>query len=641
MLRFHPEPPYNLRMVMLDVSLGIVVYFLLLSLIATAIVEAIASALRARGRVLRRAIDATTDGGREFVDALYRHPLIYALYEAPKKEIGENSRLSLPAYIPADSFSRAFVETAVGQPLEEAEDLQALFESPTRSWKHPKEGEGLPPQALDDVYAALRPLVLQSGGDTTRLLALVGRQFERVNDRARGWYKRWVGKWLLGIGFALAVLSHGDAFRILHRLQTDPVTRAAWVALAESDIKPEDSDRAKQLERVAAVEGLSGSWSDDPEWKGKTIKERAGTFLGKLPGLLVTAFAVSLGAPFWFDLLNKLVSLRSSLAPKAADGGDPSKPKSEGEALQAASAAPSNRSPALTRERAATFETLSGLAMASYEPRGSFLDWLRKSDGLAQAEVVEFSVNRSMPLESAGSPGAPAAQLRVDTQARLVIAPGHLVVVFRGTEPTVLSDLVTDARFKPSAVDWFGGAESEAQVHRGFKAALDAVWPELEERLLAALVSKEGSLSFTGHSLGGALAVLAAVRLLAKAPVELRQRIALVHTVGQPRVGNAAFAAAAERLLEGRYFRAVNHRDAVPRIPPAKLGAWEYQHFGTVHYFDSARRLWINPGVLTRLADAAIPETEIAGVLKTTYQHHAADAYLGAYRQVLAATVMV
>jgi triacylglycerol lipase len=94
-------------------------------------------------------------------------------------------------------------------------------------------------------------------------------------------------------------------------------------------------------------------------------------------------------------------------------------------------------------------------------------------------------------------------------------------------------------------------------VHSGFLEALNEIWPALEAELQRLPGRK---VWFCGHSLGGALATLAADRF-----AETRG----VCTFGCPLVGDAAFAEGYIARLDGRSLRYVNHRDIVTRVPPS------------------------------------------------------------------------
>lgn len=153
------------------------------------------------------------------------------------------------------------------------------------------------------------------------------------------------------------------------------------------------------------------------------------------------------------------------------------------------------------------------------------------------------------------------------------------VLVFRGTSAPDDWLVNLDALLVP----WTRGGS----VHKGFKDALEQVWPELEPELKA--ISKEGPLFFTGHSLGAALATLAASLL---PPFAL-------YSFGSPRVGNDLFA---ETLKETVIYRVVNGRDAVCQVPLA-LPRIGFQHVGRLFYLTQAGRLISDAGQLDMMKD--------------------------------------
>ena len=136
------------------------------------------------------------------------------------------------------------------------------------------------------------------------------------------------------------------------------------------------------------------------------------------------------------------------------------------------------------------------------------------------------------------------------TDAYVAWQEDWLLVTFRGTEPDQLEDSLTDAAL--ALVPWTSG-----RVHYGFKKALDVIWPTLMDTLDGLAPGR--AVWFCGHSLGAALATLAADRFVTAGGV---------CTFGSPRVGDRAFAAAATRTLSGRMLRFVNNHDVVTHVPP-------------------------------------------------------------------------
>ena len=151
-------------------------------------------------------------------------------------------------------------------------------------------------------------------------------------------------------------------------------------------------------------------------------------------------------------------------------------------------------------------------------------------------------------------------------QCYVSIAATFVIVSFRGTE---VNDVFDDARF--ALVRW---NEAGAKVHHGFREAFERIEPRLGDAL--ASIGPERTLWFSGHSLGGALAVLAADRF---------GRANGILSIGSPRVGNAAFAsqfASRFRAVTARY---VSNRDLVARVPPRR--PFGYEHVGELRQIDA------------------------------------------------------
>jgi triacylglycerol lipase len=158
-----------------------------------------------------------------------------------------------------------------------------------------------------------------------------------------------------------------------------------------------------------------------------------------------------------------------------------------------------------------------------------------------------------------------------------------LVVAFRGSQaPTTLDGLkdwlLTNANnylILPEGRSGteFAAAGVGARFHRGFLEALEMVWGPLSAMVDQALKAKERPLWVTGHSLGGALALLAAWRF---------QRnfvsVCEVVTFGAPMIGNETASKAFEQEFPGKIFRYVDVGDVVPLLPSVSLVANAYSH---------------------------------------------------------------
>lgn len=183
--------------------------------------------------------------------------------------------------------------------------------------------------------------------------------------------------------------------------------------------------------------------------------------------------------------------------------------------------------------------------------------------------------------------GLEATLFSVDnTQAYLAQNADHVVVAFRGSEePTSLDGLkdwlVTNAlnlliQPQGALATEFAAAGVGARFHQGFVTAISDIWPQLFPAVDAELKRADRPFWVTGHSLGGALALLGAW-LFKRKFLNVHQ----VVTFGAPMVGNKDVSEAIGREFGGKVFRYVNAPDPVPLLPMMSLVSNEYLHCDT------------------------------------------------------------
>jgi len=161
------------------------------------------------------------------------------------------------------------------------------------------------------------------------------------------------------------------------------------------------------------------------------------------------------------------------------------------------------------------------------------------------------------------------------TFAYLAVSDETLVLVFRGTERADKADLLTNAKIIQTPFLDFGTA------HQGFVKALDWVGDDIQTTIESLLKEKPRAFWLSGHSLGGALATLYAL----KKP----EQVTAVYTMGAPRVGGIRLAKNIDmRIL---LYRIVNDNDIIPRLPTPPF----YKHGGTIHFITSSLELKVDP----------------------------------------------
>lgn len=326
----------------LEVAIGMAFIYLSLSLFCTAINEALAGFLGTRAKNLEKGIKSlftdglktVASGGQPAVtlaQAIYDHGLVQGLYRSTPAEITKwYTRVgsSLPSYIPAGVFASALIDilfpevhleacrTTAGEPAASAGTRLALASMLSTL-------ETLPPSKGKE---AIVTLVKQADGDIASVRQGFESWYNDGMDRASGWYKRKTQTVLFIIGIIIAVGLNVDSIAIGKTLWMSPATRSYAIAAAEQYARdPAQGAKVNIQDKLSRVEGLSlpiGWDSSKRPWiKGRSVF----TVLSIFVGWFLTALAMTLGAPFWFDLLNQFMVVRSTVKPKEKSGVEASK----------------------------------------------------------------------------------------------------------------------------------------------------------------------------------------------------------------------------------------------------------------------------------------------------------------------------
>jgi triacylglycerol lipase len=168
------------------------------------------------------------------------------------------------------------------------------------------------------------------------------------------------------------------------------------------------------------------------------------------------------------------------------------------------------------------------------------------------------------------------------------------VLAFLGTKD--FKNWMTDLSATPAPFSWlFEGGPDVGEVHGGFGHILRDAWTKIATALKTVAPGPEQTVSatdlakpqrtlwITGHSLGGALAVLAGAAFSMWAPATIRS-VSGIYTFGQPRIGLYPFCGNYDHILASKTFRFVNNQDLVPRVP---FRGWDYADIGQMIHFAS------------------------------------------------------
>lgn len=214
--------------------------------------------------------------------------------------------------------------------------------------------------------------------------------------------------------------------------------------------------------------------------------------------------------------------------------------------------------------------------------------WLAQASSAAYERTTNLVKKRAnllnltsfVPFDKKGTQGFVAANDNV------------IVVAFRGTEVTEFVDVLTDLKVKKENFSPHGF------VHRGFLGAYKAVQKDVLTAVESLRTNSKQTIWITGHSLGGALAVLAAADFHQKG-INFRG----LYTFGQPMVGAPGFTKKLGNKVGKKHFRFVNNADVVPRVPPPHT--FKYEHSGQMMFIEDSGRIVRNPGFWTKLISRA------------------------------------
>ncbi|WP_163541937.1 hypothetical protein [Occultella kanbiaonis] len=328
--------------IVLETAIGLALIFYLMALVCSALTEAIANAMRKRAKYLLRGLRELLDDpgdtgtGPSIVapvapivaeQALYSQALAanattvpptsaaadgasdpwttavmgHALVRPFKEARSTRQKTRNPSYLPARAFASVLVDLIV--PDTDGETTLTAIRGHVA--------------ALDDstpFKGALTSILKRTEGDVKAFVSALEEWYDDQMDRISGSYKRWSKRWLVVIAVVLVGAAGIDTLSIGRSLYEDAPLRAAVVAAAANESlceQDESFDETRECVRSTLTElgssnGLPLGWSED---------SRPTTFIGwllKALGLAITAAAAALGAPFWYDALNRLGSLRNT-----------------------------------------------------------------------------------------------------------------------------------------------------------------------------------------------------------------------------------------------------------------------------------------------------------------------------------------
>jgi hypothetical protein len=285
--------------VAIQIVVGLVFVWITLAMFTSQIQEWISSILNWRATMLENAIGNIL-GNPDLQKQFYEHPLVKGLYT--------NSGKRKPGGIPNDKFALVLYEMVMDAGKTTGE-IKSSFDALQKGVENLKGQKG-----FEQVAGSLNTLLLgiEERADKTLDAATESRKrieswFNDSMDRLSGAYKRRVQIVTIIVGIALAFLVNADMFAIIDKLWKDPLIRGALVAQASNFELPAQGEQQTPADTISEYTDQLNSFSLPLGWGEENIPATPSAWPPKILGILLSGIAAAQGAPFWFDLMRKLV----------------------------------------------------------------------------------------------------------------------------------------------------------------------------------------------------------------------------------------------------------------------------------------------------------------------------------------------
>jgi hypothetical protein len=344
----------------LQTAIGLVFIFGITAAAVSAVTEGVSRFLGLRAEYLLRGVRTLVDGKSDFglwrrrpektepdktepdkteparVAQIMNHPLVASSAteakppaQAGNAKLTNAQRRALPSYIAGQTFAKALTDILLPGHFRLAGAGTAAGSAGLRSWAD----TAVAAKSPDPLAEALRPMLVGAQDNMQAFEASVARWYDDHMARVSGWYKRHV-RWIsLSVGLVLVILFNLDAIRIADSLYSDQAVRGSVVTQATQAASCGDKPPATCLADLQAkiglfrLGGLPVGWAGVPvcaqrscSWldrrgltnPGKSGIDSVGAVLLVLLGWGLMVAALIPGARFWFDLLSRLGTLRST-----------------------------------------------------------------------------------------------------------------------------------------------------------------------------------------------------------------------------------------------------------------------------------------------------------------------------------------
>ncbi|MCB9135100.1 MAG: hypothetical protein H6636_06715 [Anaerolineales bacterium] len=307
--------------IIIEVVIGVLFVWILLALITSQVSEWLAALFKWRAKMLETTIRNML-GCESLCKDFYGHPLIKGLHSDAGKRI--------PSYIPKNQFALVVFDVFIQAGTKESEVVKTVEQVESQagtvynqlraavdhfSKKIGDDKQGLA-HAMDTLFIDVKTVgekVQEADQALGQARKRMEAWFDDAMDRLSGAYKRRAQLSAILIGMVLAFAINADSLAIANALWTQPAVRDAVVAQAEQLQLPENQTSPSQEQTLEYVNTL-GELSLPLGWGPENIPSNFNSWIVKVGGILLSGAAAAQGAPFWFEILRKLLDLRKPAA---------------------------------------------------------------------------------------------------------------------------------------------------------------------------------------------------------------------------------------------------------------------------------------------------------------------------------------
>jgi hypothetical protein len=285
--------------------------YLLIDILVSSVQEFISQRKQSRGRMLRFAID-------EMLNDRKNKNFSYLLYQHPKIDLLRKDQKDLPSYIASDNFAQALIEVIAGEStiVSYTQDPVTLLMTASVI-KNPDLFAGFKNGVATLNRSELRRMLedfIEHAENKDELAAEIGAWYNNYMDRVTGWYKRSLRKMLIAVSLCITILFNLNFLKMASGIYTRSGVRTELRVTDANNQRVIDSVARLQLPLGWKFEAPSERRMFNPKFFFRTawteIKNEG--FFYTLWGWLISVIILTLGAPFWFDVMKKIVNVRNT-----------------------------------------------------------------------------------------------------------------------------------------------------------------------------------------------------------------------------------------------------------------------------------------------------------------------------------------